>query len=180
MAEGSINEIKFLKYQGQTKLQSMRCTSRTQNGERCKNRTRKSRKCWIHLGKEDNLRIKPSTISNAGLGLFTYKKPFQRGQEIGKYFGRNTTKRELDWMYPGDQQAIYAICENDNDNARCINANHSTDTPLRYINDKRNRRRNNVKFIRRNATNQYEPYAKTKKRVQPGRELFVSYGPTYW
>ena len=76
MAEGSTNEIKFFKYQGQTKLQSMRCTSQTQNGKRCKNRTRKSHKCWIHLGKEDNLRIKPSTIPNAGLGLFSYKKPF--------------------------------------------------------------------------------------------------------
>ena len=84
---------------------------------------------------------------------------------------RNTTKRELDWLYPGNQQAIYAICESDNDDARCINANHSTDTPLRYINDKRNRRRNNVKFIRRNATNRYEPYAKTKKRIRPGKNF---------
>ena len=31
----------------------------------------KQRKCWIHLGKEDNLRIKKSLISNAGLGLFS-------------------------------------------------------------------------------------------------------------
>ena len=180
MAEGGQNEIILHGTQGQTRLQSMRCQSRTQRGERCKNRTRKSPKCWIHLAKEDNLRIKPSSICNAGLGLFAYKKTIRCGKNIGKYTGRNTTKRELDHLYPGNEQATYAICESDDINARCINANHSTDTPLQYMNKKRNRRQTNMKFFRRNIGNNYQPHTKTTKRIGAGKELFVSYGPSFW
>ena len=39
---------------------------------------KKPEKCWIHLGNEHNLRIKNSEIPNAGLGLFSYKKPFEK------------------------------------------------------------------------------------------------------
>ena len=53
-------------------------------------------------------------------------------------------------------------------------------TPLRHINNKRNRRRNNVKFVIRNVAGQYQPYAKIKKNIRPGKELFVGYGPTFW
>lgn len=90
----------------------------------CKKITRKSPKCWIHLAKEDNLCIKPSNIHNAGLGLFAYKKPIQQGKNIGKYTGRNTTKGQLDILYPGNEQATYALCEGNSRNYRCINANH--------------------------------------------------------
>ena len=76
MADGGVNEIRFRGNKQQTTY-SMRCKSQTKRGDRCKNRTRKSPKCWIHLATEDNLRIKPSTIQNAGLGLFAHKKPIQ-------------------------------------------------------------------------------------------------------
>lgn len=49
-----------------------------------KNRTLKTKKkSWIHLAKEDNLRIKPSGIRNSGLGLYSYKKSFNRFYKIG-------------------------------------------------------------------------------------------------
>ena len=49
---------------------SQQCKSNTVKGFQCKKKTAKTKKCWIHLGKENNLRIKQSTIPNAGLGLF--------------------------------------------------------------------------------------------------------------
>lgn len=55
---------------------SQQCTSNTLQRRQCKNKRAHTEKCWIHLAKEDNLRIKPSNIPDAGKGLFTYKNPF--------------------------------------------------------------------------------------------------------
>ena len=49
----------------------------THKKKRCLKRTAHTSKCWIHLANEDNLRIKPSNIQNAGKGLFSWKKPFK-------------------------------------------------------------------------------------------------------
>ena len=39
---------------------SNRCSSLTKNGNRCKLNILKGAKCWMHLMKEDNLRVKKS------------------------------------------------------------------------------------------------------------------------
>ena len=67
---------------------SRQCVSNTLKGKQCRKRTAKIKKCWIHLGKEDNLIIKKSLIPNAGLGLFSFKKPFEKQMKIGKYTGK--------------------------------------------------------------------------------------------
>ena len=160
MADGGVNKIRFCSRKGQTALYSMRCKSQMKRGDRCKNRTRKSPKYWIHLASEDNIHIKPSTIRNAGLGLFAYKKPIPQGKNIGKFTERNTTKEQLDVLYLGT--AKYALCEGNTRNSRCINANRSTDTALRYMKDKQ-RRCNNVRFYMNEGQN-YEPYAENDKK----------------
>ena len=33
-------------------------------------------KCWIHLAKQDNLRIKPSGIINGDKGLYSWKNQY--------------------------------------------------------------------------------------------------------
>ena len=67
--------------------------------KRCLKRTAHTSKCWIHLANEDNLRIKPSNIQNAGKGLISWKKPFKRSQIIDKYTGEKTTLKKLDAKY---------------------------------------------------------------------------------
>lgn len=58
----------------------VQCHGHTASGARCKKRTAKSPLCWIHLEKEDHVRIKESTIPHAGLGLFTTiaRRPHQK------------------------------------------------------------------------------------------------------
>lgn len=57
----------------------------------------KNKKYWIQLGKENNLSVKLSTIANAGLGLFPFKKKKTSAkQNIGKYSGRRKPKRQID------------------------------------------------------------------------------------
>jgi hypothetical protein len=57
---------------------SQQCLSNTQKDQQCRKRTAHTQKCWIHLAKQNNLRIKPSNIPNAGKGLFAWKKPIPR------------------------------------------------------------------------------------------------------
>ena len=67
--------------------------------KRCRKRTAHTPKCWIHLANEDNLRVKPSNIKNAGKGLFSWKKPFKRNQFINEYTGKKTTLKNLNNKY---------------------------------------------------------------------------------
>ena len=121
----------------------VQCKSKTLKGNQCKNRTSRTKKCWIHLGKEDNLRIKPSTIPRAGFGLFLYKKPFNCNAPLGYYTGRRTNPRKLDRIYRG-ATAPFAICSNQSKNAVCIDANQSTDGALHFSNDTRHKQQTNI------------------------------------
>ena len=85
-----------------------RCISKTKHGMRCK-------KC----NDQNNLRIKPSTIPNTGLELFSYKLPFKQ-YKLGRYTGKQTTNQKLEkkiqpdawmpidqWTALWDKQMIY-------------------------------------------------------------------------
>ena len=65
---------------------SVQCKDTTLRHTRCKKRTQRTKQCWIHLLKNRNLRIKKSTIPNAGLGLFAGKKT-KKGTSLGFYTG---------------------------------------------------------------------------------------------
>ena len=53
---------------------SKQCIAETLYQRRCRKRTAHTHKCWIHLAKQDNLRIKPSGIINGGKGLYSWKQ----------------------------------------------------------------------------------------------------------
>ena len=89
-----------------------RCTGTTKAGNRCKNRTCRSGLCWQHLKKVKNLRIKPSQIPNAGLGLWTTKR-FKANEKVDVYSGEELTRAQLDARYPGAEPAVYTICIGD-------------------------------------------------------------------
>ena len=152
---------------------SKRCVSKTKKDVQCRKCTAHSEKCWIHLAANDNLRIKPSNIINGGKGLFSWKKSIPRGRIIGKYTGRLRTTQQLDRRY-GHKVAKYAIC---NSRGRCIDANHTTDSAVRFANDSHGSPfQNNAKIKGRNTIFRL----KATKTVRPNQEIFTPYGREYW
>ena len=152
---------------------SKRCISNTLKDVQCRKRTAHSEKCWIHLAKYDNLRIKPSNIINGGKGLFSWKNRIPRGRILGKFSGRRRTKQQLDQRY-GNQVAQYAVC---NTQGQCIDSNHTTDGAVRFANDSRGSPfQNNAKIKGRNTIFRL----KATKAIPANREIFTSYGREYW
>ncbi len=154
-------------------VESLRCISQTKNHRRCKNRTLRSNKCWIHLQKDKNLRIKNSTTPKANFGLFSGNKPFDNNKTITRYDGDIS-------HVPIEGEYVLEV-----NPKRFIDARKS-----RYIGGFSNSCRaenirakqckgNNVKFVhdrRNNAVNM-----KTLKKIRPKEELFTGYNSrSYW
>ncbi|CAB3978339.1 SET domain-containing [Paramuricea clavata] len=158
--------------QPQSIRKSKQCVSDTLLQKRCRKRTAHTPKCWIHLAKQDNLRIKPSQITNAGKGLFSWKKPIPSGRVISKYTGRRRTREQIDRKY-GDKVAKYTIC---NKKGLCIDANHTTDAAARFANDSRNTR---FPYNGRMGGNQMFRL-KSSQHIPAHLEIFVDYGREYW
>ena len=71
-----------------------RCEGTAKSGNRCKNRTCRGKLCWQHLKKRDSLRVKPSGIQGAGMGLFT-TKPFKKNEKIVDYTGERMSRAQI-------------------------------------------------------------------------------------
>ncbi|CAB3985446.1 SET domain-containing [Paramuricea clavata] len=160
------------KPKSQSIRKSQQCVSNTQKDARCRKRTAHTEKCWIHLAKQNNLRIKPSNVAGAGKGLFAWKKPITRGKLISKYTGRKLSKKELDKKY-GDDVAKYAVC---NKRGRCVDATYTTDAAARFVNDSRGTSFQNNAKIKGNQMFKL----KATKKIPANREIFTSYGDEYW
>jgi hypothetical protein len=64
------NEVAF-----QCNINSSRCIGHNNNGQRCKRRVCMATPyCFSHLPEYLHLKVKPSTIPNAGKGLFAFDK----------------------------------------------------------------------------------------------------------
>jgi hypothetical protein len=151
---------------------SKQCISNTLLQKRCQKRTAHTPKCWIHLAKQDNLRIKPSNIINGGKGLYTWKNSIPRGRVISKYTGRRRTRQQIDRKY-GNEVAKYALC---NKKGMCIDANHTTDAAARFANDARNTPFHNNSVMRGNKMFRL----KASQQIRPHSEIFFNYGNDYW
>ena len=160
-------------------VKSVRCKSMTSKNVRCKKITRRTNQCWIHLLKNNNLRIKKSLIPKAGLGLFAGKKKKNKRQSLGYYTSRRIRNKSLDKYYPKTNLAPYAICESGRKNAKCINANFSTDAAARYANDIMSKPKTNMD-IKNVGNRKYRPKAFATKEIKPHEEIYYFYGPQYW
>lgn len=97
-------------------LKLVRCVGRTVANSRCSRMVRVGVPyCSMHLLHTRHLRIRPSTVSGAGLGLFAYHSTlgagevvFKKNQRIVEYDGERLGYRELQQRY-GDFTAPYAI-----------------------------------------------------------------------
>lgn len=132
--------------------------------------------CSDHLRSECNLEIKTSTIPGAGLGLFYVgDKTVPAKTIITQYSGyRVTVQPNFDSIY------LYEFSHD-----KFLDSEPLDNYPGRYINDAQNTPfKNNVDWsgsarpmfkYNRQCVNIY-----TKCEIQPGEELFISYGEAYW
>ena len=99
-----------------TKLETNRCQQIKQDNNQCKNTITIGQKlCHIHRLIKLHLKVKPSLIRNAGMGLFAWdpsKEPneiiFRKGDKICNYNGEILTEDQLNERY-GETTAPYAI-----------------------------------------------------------------------
>lgn len=122
---------------------------------------------------EKQLIVKPSTIPNAGQGLFT-KQFIPKGTRIVEYKGRITTWKEVEH----DHENGYIYTVNDN---HVIDAKKSLKALARYANDARGLTR--VKGITNNCAyvnDDTRVYIEAVKDIEAGAEILVSYGKEYW
>ena len=144
------------------------CTATTAKGNRCRKRTCRSGLCWQHLKRDSGLRIRPSGVPGAGLGLFAAAE-FKRGDVIAPYEGEKLTRRRVDERY-GDETAQYVLCR---DAAHCVDASASNASAARFANDARGSdKRNNARYRGFNIA--------ATRTVRPGDEILVPYGREYW
>lgn len=122
---------------------------------------------------EKHLEVKPSTLPNAGMGLFT-NIFIPKGTRIVEYKGRITTWNDV----KDDHENGYIYTVNNN---HVIDAKKTLRALARYANDARGISRikgmtNNCDYV----NDGLKAYIESKKDIQPGQEILVSYGDEYW
>lgn len=161
-------------------LNSTFCLGTSKTGNRCK------RKCIIgfeycptHLESIKHLKIKTSTIPNAGLGLFCFDRRlpdnsvvFNRNDVITAYNGTKLNRAQLEARYQ-EYTAPYALK---------VGQNHYIDPATKrgvgsLINHKellnQTNSRFSVNFQAHTAT------VKATKAIRNGQEIFINYGDEY-
>lgn len=123
---------------------------------------------------EKELIVQPSTIPNAGMGLFT-KVPIAKGARILEYKGRVSTWEQADHQ-EGLNCYIYYVSDD-----HVIDASKSKKSLGRYANDAKGLKK--IKGINNNCIYVEEGnkvYIDAAKKIDAGAELLVPYGKEYW
>jgi hypothetical protein len=149
---------------------SQQCVSNTLKEQRCRKRTAHTQKCWIHLAKQNNLRIKPSNIPNAGKGLFAWKKSIPRARLFPSIRVENKQKRISSKIR---RRTARAIC---NKRGRCVDSTYTTDAAARFVNDSKGTSFQNNSKIKGNQIFRL----KATRTIPANNEIFTSYGREYW
>jgi SET domain-containing protein len=123
---------------------------------------------------EKFLVIKPSTLPDAGMGLFT-KTFIAAGTRVVEYKGRVTTWKEVE--HDHDNVYLFTVTPN-----HVIDARRSLKSFSRYANDARGFTR--IKGVTNNAIYVQDEnnrvFLEAKRDIPAGAEIFVSYGNDYW
>ena len=159
-------------------LQCGRCTGTTARGTRCRNRVCIGVPTCHQHRKALGLKVKQSTIPNAGKGLFA-TKDFKKNKVISSYGGNIISKAELDRRYGGgnNDNAPYSLSARNAPNRILDSACRRSLMSL--ANSKRQTNRNNAKFSER-LKGDGTINVRTTKRVRVGDEIFIDYGKGYW
>jgi uncharacterized protein len=170
------------KNKSQTIRECVRCHALTQrktkSGRRIRCRLRActtAKYCWIHGSKIKGLRVKPSQIKQAGLGLYTTRH-FKKGQRLDKYKGEVMGSSSFDRRYPKNKLAQYGLTIGKH---KFVDGRSTQSSWARYANDARGSRfRNNANLTAGNRKTWGGLVA--KNNIPPNREVFTSYGKSYW
>ena len=164
-------------------LESEQCSANTATGHRCRRRVVIGQDlCYSHLLSLKHLRIKPSTITGAGNGLFALdsRQPpnavlFHKGDRIGEYIGERLDLAELAERY-GNYTAPYTMKITNNEfldsatkRGYCSLANRATTA-----------NQANAEFPNCNyRVVPHKIYLVAKKDIRNGDEILTSYGKSY-
>ena len=152
-----------------------RCIARTKLGARCKRRTARTNLCFAHLDSTLHLKIKPSGIRDAGLGLYTTKRRHIR-EVVAPYSGQKIVTNDPE--YRGEY--VLQTKRTPPPPYKYVDARLTTSGAGRFSNMARrgNHRKNNAKL---GMSVRYGTANVIAKRVIPaGGEVLTSYGDDYW
>jgi hypothetical protein len=150
--------------------QVQRCDAINANGRRCGRRTGKTNLCYQHLQRDYSVKIKPSGIPGAGMGLFTTVRR-NRGSNIAPYTG--------DLIVGDDDYGGPYVLQVKRNPPTFIDARRSNSGAGRYSNScRRGQCVNNASLSY--STNTRRASIKANRTILPGREVYTSYGRDYW
>ena len=152
---------------------SHRCVALERNGEQCRARTKHGSKCWNHLQRDANLRIKKSIIKGAGKGLAAAGKDFPPHSQVTDYTGDISMDPDVEH---GGSRYVVGLSK-----SVTLDAARTDTAPGRMINDPKGSGlsfRSNTKFAIDNRRRKVRIV--TTKLVPDKEEFFLSYGPGYW
>lgn len=114
--------------------------------------------------------IRPSTVRGAGQGLFALER-IEAGVTIGEYTGDVVDSR---WraMRLRDRSYLAPTC----DTAFFIDALRRPEVMMRYLCHHPRKEKRNAQFMDQGI----RKFVVTTRPVDPGEELFIGYGDTYW
>jgi hypothetical protein len=161
-----------------SRMYADRCEYIKKNGERCKRRCCIGIEyCTTHLPMHLHLKIKKSTIPNAGLGLFAYQENsqpnqivFRKDQKICNYKGEILTAEQINERYH-NFTAPYTVG---------LSRNEFIDASLeRGVGSTAN-----TKTQHNNATlsidnRNHRVSIKASRNIRQGEEIFLAYGNRY-
>ena len=169
----------------QCNLNCSQCIANTATGARCKRRVCIGTPyCFSHISPALQLKIAPSTIPQAGKGVFAFNKNkganaviFEPRDIICVYGGEFISKNELDNRY-GDYTAPYGIEVNHNlmQDGACTRSAGS------LFNHKNRRTDNNAEFYTSTQNPGLHPRQikiRATKRIRNNQEIFIHYGNQY-
>lgn len=158
-------------------LDSIQCIDTLKNGRQCKHKTvMGSPYCYSHLLYRHKLRIKPSDLQEAGLGLFAVNPMatgeneivFKKGTTIIEYMGEIIDEEELVERYAA-KTAPYTVkikADTYEDAAKTRGVGALANT---------NPGRNNAKL----SIHAGRARLKATQNIRNGDEIFLSYGRSY-
>lgn len=136
--------------------------------------------CYQHLAIDDKLKIKKSTITHGGKGLFAYDGNkndnssivFKKDSKILKYQGEHINENTLAQRY-GNHTAPYAIKLKTNSYIDSATQRYAAS----LINSTRGT--NKIKNVKLSNPSKGDIFIKAVKNIRNGDELLTSYGQKY-
>jgi hypothetical protein len=148
---------------------TQRCTADNRSGAQCACRTARGQYCWVHQRATEGTRIKAATVPAAGKGLFAARE-FAAGEHIADYSGDEALLRSA-----ADGGPYYLALTQ----RRAIDAARTNSGYGRWANDPRGSGSGpNAEFVINRGTGTGR--LRSTRRIAPGDEVLVSYGPAYW